>query len=103
VMLRIEKLVDAKGTFIFWHHKDIIVKTRSSPIVSPRSTEARGTPTSNMPKPTQISHLSATPLAQNTQNPELQESTERRPTSLVKESKGPELQGIKECTLPSPA
>jgi hypothetical protein len=102
-MLRIEKLVDAKGTFILWHHKDIIVKTHSSPIVSPRSTEARGTPTSNMPKPTQISHLSVTPLAQNTQNPELQESMERRPTSLVKESKGPELQGIKECTLPSPA
>jgi hypothetical protein len=31
----IEKLVDAKGTFILWSHKDIIVKTRSSPIVLP--------------------------------------------------------------------
>jgi hypothetical protein len=31
----IEKLVDAKGTFILWPCKDIIVKTRSSPIVSP--------------------------------------------------------------------
>jgi hypothetical protein len=35
----IEKLVDAKGTFILWPRKDIIVKSRSSPIVSPRSTE----------------------------------------------------------------
>jgi hypothetical protein len=31
----IEKLIDAKGTFILWSHKDIIVKTRSSPIVLP--------------------------------------------------------------------
>jgi hypothetical protein len=31
----IEKLIDAKGTFILWPRKDIIVKTRSSPIVSP--------------------------------------------------------------------
>jgi hypothetical protein len=46
-----EKLVDAKGTFILWPRKDIIVKTRSSPIVSPRSTEDGGTPTSNMSKP----------------------------------------------------
>jgi hypothetical protein len=52
----IEKLVDAKGTFILWPHKDIIVKTYLSPIVLPQSTEARGTPTSNMPKPTQSSH-----------------------------------------------
>jgi hypothetical protein len=35
---RIEKLVDAKGIFIFWPCKDIFVKPRSSPIVSPRST-----------------------------------------------------------------
>jgi hypothetical protein len=62
----IEKLVDAKGTFILWPRKDIIVKTRSSSIVSPRSTEARGTPISNMLKPAQISHPSATPtLSQN--------------------------------------
>jgi hypothetical protein len=51
----IEKLIDAKGIFILWPRKDIIVKTRSSLIVSPRSTEAGGTPTSNMPKPAQIS------------------------------------------------
>jgi hypothetical protein len=36
----IKKLVHAKGTFILWPHKDIIIKTRSSPIVSPWSTEA---------------------------------------------------------------
>jgi hypothetical protein len=35
----IEKLVDAKGTFIIWPLKDIIVKMHSSPIVSPQSTE----------------------------------------------------------------
>jgi hypothetical protein len=52
----IEKLVDVKGTFILWPYKDIIVKTRSSSIVSPRSTEARGTPTSNMPLPAQDPH-----------------------------------------------
>jgi hypothetical protein len=62
-----------------------------------------GTPTLNMPKPAQISHPLVTSLAQNSQDPELQESTERRPTSLAKESEGPELQGIKERTLPSPA
>jgi hypothetical protein len=68
----IEKLVDAKGTFILWPRKDIIVKTHSSSIVSPRSTEAGGTPTANMPKPTQNSHISATPApAQVRQDPEL--------------------------------
>jgi hypothetical protein len=36
----IENLVDVKGTFILWPHKDIIVKTHSSSIVSPWSTEA---------------------------------------------------------------
>jgi hypothetical protein len=36
----IEKLVDAKGTFILWPCKDIIIKTSSSLIVSPQSTEA---------------------------------------------------------------
>jgi hypothetical protein len=112
----IEKLVDAKGTFILWHRKDIIVKTRSSPIVLPWSTEAGGTPTSNMLKLAQISHLSVTPpLAQNAQDPtkesqvpklpdnrehrppslaqdpELQESMGSRLPSLVKESHGPEL------------
>jgi hypothetical protein len=57
----IEKLVDAKGTFILWPRKDIIVKIRSSSIVSPWSTKAGGTPTSNMLKPAQSSHPSATP------------------------------------------
>jgi hypothetical protein len=57
----IEKLVDAKGTFILWLHKDIIVKTHSSPIVSPWSTGAGGTPTSSMPKPIQNKHPSVTP------------------------------------------
>jgi hypothetical protein len=81
---------------------DIIVNTRSSLIVLPRSIEADGTPTSNMPKPSQISHPLATPpLAENSQDPELQESTERRLTFPVKEFEGLELQGIKEHTLPS--
>jgi hypothetical protein len=60
----IEKLVHAKGTFILWSRKDIIVKIRSSPIVSPWSTEAGGTPTSSMPKPDQNKHPSVTPPAQ---------------------------------------
>jgi hypothetical protein len=46
----IEKLVDAKWTFILWPRKDIIVKTRSLSIVSPRSTEVGGTPTSTLSK-----------------------------------------------------
>jgi hypothetical protein len=75
----IEKLVDAKGTFILRPHKDIIVKTHSSPIVLPWNTEAGDTPTSNKLKPVQISHPSATPPhAQNAQD-------------LAKESKVPEL------------
>jgi hypothetical protein len=66
---RIEKLVDAKGTFILWPRKDIIVKIGSSAIILPWSTEVGGTPTSNMPKPTQISHPSTTPpLALNAQD-----------------------------------
>jgi hypothetical protein len=52
----IEKLDDAKGTFILWPHKYIIVKTSPSSIVSPWSTEVEGTPTSNMLKPTQNCH-----------------------------------------------
>jgi hypothetical protein len=68
----IEKLVDAKGTLIHWSHKDIIVKTHLSPIVSPQSTEAGGTPTSNMPLPVQDPHTSATPPpSQNPQDLEL--------------------------------
>jgi hypothetical protein len=31
----IEKLKDAEGNFILWPHKDIILKTRSSPIILP--------------------------------------------------------------------
>jgi hypothetical protein len=78
----IEKLVDAKGTFILWPRKDIIVKTCSSPIVSPQSTKDGGTATSNMSKPTQNSHPSVThPPAQNHQDSELQESMGRRPSS----------------------
>jgi hypothetical protein len=42
----IVKLKDTKGNFILWPHKDIIRKTRSSPIVSLRSREDEGTPTS---------------------------------------------------------
>jgi hypothetical protein len=66
----IEKLVDAKGTFIVWPRKDIIVKTRSSTIVSPQSTKARSTPTLNMSNPAQNSHTSMTPPPpQDPQNP----------------------------------
>jgi hypothetical protein len=68
----IEKLVDAKGTFILWPRKDIIVKTRSSSIVLPLSIKTWGTPTSNMLKPAQSSHPSVIlPPAQNHQDPEL--------------------------------
>jgi hypothetical protein len=42
----IVKLKDAKGNFILWPRKDIIIKTHSSPIVSPLSREGEGTPTS---------------------------------------------------------
>jgi hypothetical protein len=42
----IENLKDANGNFILWPHKDIILKTRSSPIVSPQNREDDGTPTS---------------------------------------------------------
>jgi hypothetical protein len=124
---RIEKLIDAKGTFILWPRKDIIDKTRLSPIISPWSTEVGGTPTLNMLKSAQISHPSVTPpLTQNAQDlkkesqvpelqdnrehrppspardPELQESTERRSSSAVKRSQGQELQGNTERMSPSP-
>jgi hypothetical protein len=42
----IVKLKDAKGNFILWHRKDIIIKTCSSLIVSLQSREDEGTPTS---------------------------------------------------------
>jgi hypothetical protein len=45
----IEKLKDAKGNFILCPCKDIILKTRSSPIVLPQSKEDEGTPTLNIP------------------------------------------------------
>jgi hypothetical protein len=99
----LQKLVDAKGTFILWPRKVIIVKTCSSPIISPRSTEAGGTPTPNISKIAQSSHPSvAPPPAQNLQDPDLQESTGRRPPSAAKESQGPELQDNKQRRPPSP-
>jgi hypothetical protein len=95
----IEKLVHAKGTFITWPRKDIIVKTRSSLIVSPRSTEARGTPTSSVTKPAQNKHPSMTPPpTQNREDPELQENTGRRTPSPTKDSQVPEPQGPKIIT-----
>jgi hypothetical protein len=42
----IEKLKDAKGNFILWPCKDIIIKTCSSSIVSLQSREDESTPTS---------------------------------------------------------
>jgi hypothetical protein len=65
----IEKLVDVTGTFILWCHKDIIVKTLF--VADCFTTEHRGTPTSNMPKPSQNEHPSATPPAQNHEDPKL--------------------------------
>jgi hypothetical protein len=71
---RIEKLVDAKGTFILWPRKDIIVKTHLPPIVSPQSTEAGGTPTSNMSLHAQDPHRATPPQYQ---QPELLVNTSR--------------------------
>jgi hypothetical protein len=42
----IENLKDAKGNFIIWSRKDIILKICSSPIVLPQSREDNGTSTS---------------------------------------------------------
>jgi hypothetical protein len=42
----IEKLKDAKGNFILWPRKDIIIKNCSSHIVLPQSREDEGTPSS---------------------------------------------------------
>jgi hypothetical protein len=42
----IDKLKDAKENFILWPRKDIILKTRSSLIVSPQNREDEGTPSS---------------------------------------------------------
>jgi hypothetical protein len=46
----IEKLDYAKGNFILWPRTDIIIKTHSSPIVSPQSKEDEGTLTSQNTK-----------------------------------------------------
>jgi hypothetical protein len=45
----IVKLKYAKGNFILWPHKDIILNTCSSPILSPLNRENEGTPTSETP------------------------------------------------------
>jgi hypothetical protein len=42
----IEKLKDAKWNFILWPHKDIILETRSSLIISPQNREDGGTQSS---------------------------------------------------------
>jgi hypothetical protein len=58
----IEKLKDAKGNFILWPRKDIILKISSSPIVLSQSKEGEGTPTSqNIIRST----AEFTPLSQN--------------------------------------
>jgi hypothetical protein len=100
----IEKLVDAKGTFILRPRKYIIVKTCSSLIVSPWSTEARGTHTSNMSKPAQNEHPSATPPpTQNRDDLELQESTGRRsPSHFARDFQGPLPHDNNEHRPPSP-
>jgi hypothetical protein len=73
----IEKLVDAKRTFITWPRKDIIVKTRLLLIVSPRSTEAGDTPTSNISSPAQDPHIVAPPPAH---DPEIKDSMGEKAT-----------------------
>jgi hypothetical protein len=96
----IEKLVDDKGTFILWPCKDIIVKTRSSLIVLPRSIEVGGTPTSNKLLPAQEPHTSVTPPpAQDPQDIELQDSTGKRLPSPAQDT---ELQNSMKLKPPSP-
>jgi hypothetical protein len=46
----IVKLKDAKGNFVLWPHKDIILKIGSSLIISPQNREDKGTPTSQNTK-----------------------------------------------------
>jgi hypothetical protein len=58
----IEKLEDAKRNFILWCRKDIIIKSRSSPIVSPQSREDESTQTSQN---TTHSTAAFTPPSQN--------------------------------------
>jgi hypothetical protein len=45
---KVEKLKYAKGNFMHWPYKDIILKTHFSPIVSPQSKEDEDAPTSNI-------------------------------------------------------
>jgi hypothetical protein len=59
----IEKLKDAKGDFIVRPRKDIILRTRSSPIVSTQNREDEGTPASQN---TMCSTTGLTPPSQNT-------------------------------------
>jgi hypothetical protein len=88
---RIEKLVEAKGTFILWPCKDIIVQTRSSSIVSAWSIEAGGTPTSHMSMPAHDPPTSMmTPPSQVPQDLEFQESTGKSPHAPL--AQDPELQ-----------
>jgi hypothetical protein len=58
----IENQKDAKWNFNLWPCKDIILKTRSSPIVLPQRREDEGTPTSQN---TIRSTIGFTPLSQN--------------------------------------
>jgi hypothetical protein len=58
----IEKLKDAKGNFIVWPPKDIILRTCSSPIVLMQNREDEGTPTSQN---TMCSTAGFTPPSQN--------------------------------------
>jgi hypothetical protein len=59
----IKKFKDAKGNFIIWPHKDIILKTRSTPIVSPHSREDESPPTSQntIRSTTRFTHPSQNP------------------------------------------
>jgi hypothetical protein len=68
----IEELKDAKENFILWPRKDIILKTRSSPIVLPRNGEDEGTLTSQNTihstarfTPPSQNHLKTTHLPEN--------------------------------------
>jgi hypothetical protein len=58
----IEKMKDAKGNFILWPHKDIIIKIHSLSIVLPQSREDEGTPASQN---TIYSTAAFTPPSQN--------------------------------------
>jgi hypothetical protein len=95
----IEKLVDAKGTFILWPCKDIIVKTHLSSIVSPQSIETRATPTSNMLLPAQDPNRETHPQHQ---QPELLDSTGRGIPSPPSQDQQPEFLDNTGRGIPSP-